>query len=95
MWINKYNKKLLLLQDDHYSLLRIHLDNLKQSYLNCKFETVELTFQLKTAYEFSKNLVSDPICFNVREIPFDMTNRNISILIKTKVTGNGIKLSLI
>ena len=95
MWINKYNKKLLLLQDDYYSLLRIHLGNLKQSYLNCKFETVELTFQLKTASEFSKNLVSDSICFNVREIPFDMTNRNISILIKTKVTGNGIKLSLI
>ena len=22
--------------------------------LNCKFETVELTFQFKTAYEFSK-----------------------------------------
>ena len=63
--------------------------------MNCKFETVELTFQLKTAYEFSKNLVSDAICFNVRETSFDMTNRNISIIIKTKVTSNGIKLSLI
>ena len=48
--------------------------------LNCKFETVELTFQFKTAYEFSKNLVSDGICLNVREI---------------SITTNGTKLSLI
>ena len=63
--------------------------------MNCKFEAVELTFQLKTAYAFSKNLVSDAICFNVREISFDMKNTNISVIIKTKVTSNGIKLSLI
>ena len=63
--------------------------------MSCKFATVELTSQLKTAYEFSKNFVSDAICFNVSEISFDMTNRNISIMIKTKVTSNGIKLNLI
>ena len=42
--------------------------------MSYKFQTVELTFQLKTAYEFSKNLmVLDAICFNVREISFAMT----------------------
>ena len=73
------------------------MDKLKQSYSNsnCKFETDELTFQLKTAYEFSKNLVSDSIFFNITEISFDMKNKNISITIKTKVTSNGMKLSLI
>ena len=68
---------------------------MKQSYLNCKFETVELTFQLKTAYEFCKYFVSDGISFNVRELSFDRTNRNNSIVIKTKAASNGIKLSLI
>ena len=34
-------------------------------------------------------------CFNVTEISFDTTNRNILIIIKTKVTNIGIKLSSI
>ena len=33
--------------------------------------------------------------FNITEISFDMTNRNILIIIKTKVTTVGIKLRLI
>ena len=33
--------------------------------------------------------------FNITEISFDMTNRNILIIIKTKVTTVGIKLGLI
>ena len=63
--------------------------------MNRKFETVEFTFQLKTAYEFSEDLVSDATFFNVREISFDMTNRNILVTIKTKVTSIDIKLNLI
>ena len=63
--------------------------------MNRKFETVDLTFQLKTAYELSEDLVSDAIFFNVREISFDMTHRNVLVTIKTKVTSNDTKLNLI
>ena len=72
------------------NVFRVSWEKLKQSYLNCKFETVELAFQLRTASEFFKNLVSIAICFNVMDISFDMKNRNISIIIKIKVIGNGI-----
>ena len=39
-----YNKMLLLLQVYHYNCLRMNMRKSGQVYLNCKFETVDLTF---------------------------------------------------